>query len=310
MPWVMSWHSHGVWVQVQYNLSPSSSACTCSEGEKGTVWHKNLVYSSTEDEHSPLMEKSRNLNVVWLFANQSLPEGSSIGLICKEGAQVPAGWQGLGPQVQGAQNHSIQKEEESRSSDVNQGQPTASSVIARKSDAKPGHQLSKARYESPWYTYKQLRQGPELVFSSPAEGQRPWQSFLLPSPSLSVFSANSMLHNCAMLELTLSPSNYTPGRVCVEAERLQSLLVHLGLTDFLIFQSACLYFTVFAMTLLWNQFEVILCCLEQSQFCIVHPGSTTINFCGSSAWRKAEILITYNMKCVAVASKCISLLWL
>lgn len=59
-----------------------------SEGEKGTVWHKDLVYSCTEDEHSPLIEKLRNLSVVQFFANQSRPEGSSIGLICKEGAQV------------------------------------------------------------------------------------------------------------------------------------------------------------------------------------------------------------------------------
>lgn len=65
------------------------------------------------------------------FANQSLPEGSNIGLICKEGTQMPAGWQGLGPQIQGAQYHRTQKEEDSRFSDVNQGQPTASSVTAR-----------------------------------------------------------------------------------------------------------------------------------------------------------------------------------
>lgn len=66
-----------------------------------------------------------------IFANQSLPEGSNIVLICKEGAQLAVGWWGLGPQGQGAQSHSTQNEELSRFSDVNQGQPTVRSVIAR-----------------------------------------------------------------------------------------------------------------------------------------------------------------------------------
>lgn len=144
-----------------------------SEGEKGTVQHKNLVYSCTEEEHSPLMEKSRNLNVVQFFANQSLPQGSNIGLICKEGAQVTAGWQELGPQVQGAQYHNTQEEEDSRSSDVNQGQPAVNAMIIRQVHRNKASlmlsqviRLARQGKDLHGVPTTQLRQGVELIFSS------------------------------------------------------------------------------------------------------------------------------------------------
>lgn len=77
----------------------------------------------------------------------------------------------------------------------------------------------------------------------------------------------------------------------MEAERLQSLLVHLGLWHAFPYLSVSLfvfYCICYDLALkpvwsvsLWSRVGPILYCLP----------SSTINFCGSSAWKRAEILI-------------------
>lgn len=129
--------------------------------------YRRWTFSSDEDIEEFKCDRT--------FADQSLPEGSNTGLICKEEAQVTAGWQGLGPQVQVAQYQSTQKEEESRSSEANprsaysqfsdcQASLMLSWVIRLARQGKDLHGIATA----------QLRQGPELIYSSWAEGQRPW----------------------------------------------------------------------------------------------------------------------------------------
>lgn len=120
--------------------------------------------------------------VVWLFANQSLPEGSSIGLIFKKGAQVTAGWQGLGPEVQGAQYHKKRR----RADPVMLARVSCSQVSGCQASLMLSQAISLARQG------KDLHGIPTTVHKAPELKGRslcPGQSFLLLSPSFSVFTA-------------------------------------------------------------------------------------------------------------------------
>lgn len=128
--------------------------CMYSEWEKGTVLHKNLPSNCTEDEHSPLLEKSAthggsNFTILCykhvinhkefkcgmaLLLTSHCQRAAKVGRSAREGdlGATSDSKVGRGCDLRDKEHSPTvsQKKEQSRSSDVNWGQPTVGPVIA------------------------------------------------------------------------------------------------------------------------------------------------------------------------------------